>query len=214
MGKYPVTQAQWRTVAMSPKIEIDLSLNPSYFRGEDCPVEKVTWYEAQEFCARLSQLTGNIYRLPSEAEWEYTCRAGASEYTEYCFGDEESQLEEYAWYEEEESGLVQYGSRHENESKTQPVGQKKSNAWGLYDMHGNVGEWCADDWHDDYEGSPTDSRIWMEDIKNYEDNEIRKLLRGGSWNLDATECRSACRSNSYARDQYFSYGFRVACFLQ
>ncbi|PZO38151.1 MAG: hypothetical protein DCF19_16910 [Pseudanabaena frigida] len=98
MGKYPVTQAQWRTVAMSPKVEIDLSLNPSYHRGGNKPVEQVTWYEAQEFCARLSQLTGESYRLPSEAEWEYTCRAGAEEYNEYCFGDYVSQLEDYGWY--------------------------------------------------------------------------------------------------------------------
>jgi formylglycine-generating enzyme required for sulfatase activity len=202
MGKYPVTQAQWRTVAMSPKVEIDLSLNPSQFRGEDCPVEKVDWYEAQEFCARLSQLTGETYRLPSEAEWEYACRAGA--HTEYCFGDYEGQLWEYAWYKEN------------SDSKTGLVGQKRPNAWGLYDLHGNVWEWCADDCHDSYEGAPTDSQIWAENVANYEeDGKTRKMLRGGSWIDDAQHCRSAFRNDGRnARNQSFIVGFRVVCVLR
>jgi len=198
MGKYPVTQAQWRTVAMSPKVAIDLSLNPSYYRGEDCSVEKVDWYEAQEFCARLSRLTGESYRLPSEAEWEYSCRAGAEEYTEYCFGDDEDQLEEYAWYDKN------------SDRKTHPIGQKLPNAWGIYDMHGNVWEWCADDWHDSYEEAPIDSQIWTEDIKNHEDGgETAKLLRGGSWNNLAWGCRAALRSRCHATLQYSYIGFRV-----
>lgn len=98
MSKYPITQAQWRTVAMSPKVEIDLNLTPSFYRGEDKPVDQVTWHEAQEFCARLSRLTGENYRLPSEAEWEYAYRAGAEDYTKYHFGDDASQLDNYGWY--------------------------------------------------------------------------------------------------------------------
>jgi formylglycine-generating enzyme required for sulfatase activity len=97
MGKYPITQAHWYAIAKSPMIDLDLNPNPSYHRGDNKPVEQITWYEAQEFCARLSQLTGESYRLPSEAEWEYACRAGATEYSEYCFGDDLSQLDDYGW---------------------------------------------------------------------------------------------------------------------
>ncbi|OYQ64358.1 hypothetical protein B9G53_12205 [Pseudanabaena sp. SR411] len=200
MGKYPVTQAQWRTVAMLPKVKIAFSLNPSQFSGDNNPVENIDWYEAQEFCARLSRLKGENYRLPSEAEWEYACRAGAEAYTEYCFGDDEGQLGEYAWYDEN------------SDNKTQPVGQKRPNAWGLYDMLGNVWEWCADDLHSSYEGAPTDSQIWIKDITNYEDGDkTRKLLRGGSWISSAWYCRSAFRHNYDALDQSYLMGFRVVC---
>ena len=231
MGKYPVTQAQWRTVAMSPKVEIDLSLNPAYHRGDDKPVEQITWYEAQEFCARLSQLTGENYRLPSEAEWEYACRAGASEYTEYYFGDDASQLDDYGWYgnnsgdraidadriwKEVNQNASQYTQRlRQNNNGTKAVGQKLPNAWGLYDMHSNVWEWCADDWHDNYEGAPIDSQVGTKDIKNYEDGgATKKLLRGGSWFNDAQYCRSACRGDHDARSQYGHFGFRVVCVLR
>ena len=196
IGKYPVTQAQWRTVAMSPKVAIDLSLNPSYHRGDDCPVEKVDWGEAQEFCARLSKLTGESYCLPSEAEWEYACLAGAETYTEYYFGDDEGRLGEYAWYSEN------------SDNKTHPVGQKLPNAWGLYDLHGNVWEWCADDWHHDYEGAPSDSQIWVKDIiTNYE----VKKMRGGSQDDDARNCRSAFFKGSLASNHFYVDGFRVVC---
>ncbi|WP_434684395.1 nSTAND1 domain-containing NTPase [Pseudanabaena minima] len=228
MGKYPVTQAQWRTVAMLPKVEIDLSLNPAYHRGDDKPVEQITWYEAQEFCARLSRLTGENYRLPSEAEWEYACRAGASEYTEYSFGDDPSQLDDYGWYgnnsgdraidadqiwKEVNQDSNRYLERiRQNNCGTHPVGMKPANAWGLYDLHGNVWEWCADDWHDSYEGAPIDAQIWVKDIKNHEDGgETKKLLRGGSWNSNARNCRSAYRGSSYARGQDDFIGFRVVC---
>ena len=231
MGKYPVTQAQWRTVAMSPKVEIDLSLNPAYHRGDDKPVEQITWYEAQEFCARLSQLTGENYRLPSEAEWEYACRAGASEYTEYYFGDDASQLDDYGWYgnnsgdraidadriwKEVNQNASQYTQRlRQNNNGTKAVGQKLPNAWGLYDMHSNVWEWCADDWHDNYEGAPIDSQVGTKDIKNYEDGgATKKLLRGGSWDTFAQGCRSACRDNNLARGQAYAVGFRVVCVLR
>ncbi len=231
MGKYPVTQAQWRTVAMSPKVEIDLSLNPAYHRGDDKPVEQITWYEAQEFCARLSQLTGENYRLPSEAEWEYACRAGASEYTEYYFGDDASQLDDYGWYgnnsgdraidadriwKEVNQNASQYTQRlRQNNNGTKAVGQKLPNAWGLYDMHSNVWEWCADDWHDNYEGAPIDSQVGTKDIKNYEDGgATKKLLRGGSWNNAAQDCRSAVRVSYPARNQLNHLGFRVVCVLR
>ena len=191
----------------------------------------MTWYEAQEFCARLSRLTGENYRLPSESEWEYACCAGVEAYTEYCFGDDLSQLEDYGWYgnnsgdrpldadriwEEVNQDVNQYMQHlRQNNSGTHPVGNKLSNAWGLYDMHGNVWEWCADDWHDSYEGAPTDSQLWAKDIKNHEDGgEIKKLLRGGCWSHDAQYCRSAYRFNYNARGQSNYFGFRVVCVVR
>ena len=231
IGKYPVTQAQWRTVAMSPKIEIDLSLNPSRYGNENSPVEQVNWYQAQEFCNRLSNLTGEVYRLPSEAEWEYACRAGATDYSEYCFGDDPSQLDDYGWYGNNSGDRVidtdwiwndvnQDSNRYldrlrQNNCGTHSVGLKPSNAWGLYDMHGNVWEWCADDWHDSYEGAPVDPQIWTKDIKNHEQNsETKKLLRGGSWRSFVQDCRSAYRFNYYALLQNGSNGFRVVCVVR
>ncbi len=227
IGKYPVTQAQWRTVAMSPKVAIDLSLNPSYYSGENKPVEQVTWYEAHEFCARLSRLTGECYRLPTESEWEYACRAGTAEYAEYCFGDDPSQLDDYGWYGKNSGDLPidaeriweevnQDFSRYlqclrQNNNGTHPVGEKLPNTWGLYDMHGNVWEWCTNDWHDDYNKAPTESRIWTKDIKNHEDGATEKLLRGGSWDTNARNCRSAYRYKFFARIQFYISGFRVVC---
>ena len=230
MGKYPVTQVQWQTVAMLPKIKRDLLLNPSYHRGGNKPVEHVTWYEAQEFCARLSRLTEKIYRLPSEAEWEYACRTGASEYTEYCFGNDARQLDDYGWYinnsgdylidadriwEEMNQNTKPYLERlKQNNNVTHPVGHKLPNAWRIYDMHGNILEWCADDWHDDYKGAPTDSQIWMKNIKNHkEDGKSKKLLRGGLYFNRARDCRSATRDFDNASDLGF-HGFRVVCVVQ
>ena len=196
MGKYPVTQAQWRTVAMSPKVAIKLRLNPSYNRGDDHPVESIDWNEAQEFCARLSRLTGQTYRLPSKAEWEYACRAGATDDTNYYIDDN---LDYYAWY--DKNSL----------DSTQPVGEKIPNGWNLYDMHGNVLEWCADDWHDNYEGAPTNSQIWAKDIKYFRPRETNNLLRGGSWKDSAFFCRSAVRHFSEVDNYYNNFGLRVVC---
>lgn len=123
MQQTTVTQAQWEEV---------MGNNPSRIKGDDLPVTNVSWHDAQEFCKRLSERTGDTYRLPTEAEWEYACRAGST--GKWCFGDDESQLDEYAWYYDNSSGTVH------------PVAQKKPNAWGLYDMHGNVWEWCQDEY--------------------------------------------------------------------
>ena len=231
MGKYPVTQAQWRTVAMSPKVAIDLSLNPAYHRGNNKPVEQISWYEAQEFCARLSQLTGENYRLPSEAEWEYACRAGAETYTEYCFGNDPNELDEYAWYGNNSGDRVidavqiwkemnQDASQYtqilrKNNNGTQSVGLRQSNAWKLHDMYGNVWEWCGDDWHDRYEKESINSQIWAKDTKNHEEGGgTEKLLRGGSWLNPAMECRSAYRRKYLARNQNLNFGFRVVCVVR
>jgi formylglycine-generating enzyme required for sulfatase activity len=184
MGKYQVTQAQYEAV---------MGENPSRFKGKQNPVEQVSWHDAQEFCKKLSQKTGRKVKLPSEAQWEYACRAGST--GKYCFGDNEDQLGKYAWYGEN------------SDSKTHPVGEKLVNAWGLYDMHGNVWEWCEDVWHNDYNGAPTDGSAWLSD-----GNQSQHILRGGSWLLNDPNCLSALRYwfILFIRNDYF--GFRFVSF--
>ncbi|GCA93940.1 SUMF1/EgtB/PvdO family nonheme iron enzyme [Microcystis aeruginosa] len=210
MGKYPITQAQWRVVASRKdlKVEKDLDPDPSHFKDRggsstrrDRPVEQVNWYDAVEFCARLSKLTGREYRLPSEAEWEYACRAGTS--TPFYFGEtitgELANYDASKTYADEPKG--------EYRKETTPVGQFPPNAFGLYDMHGNVWEWCADTWHDNYDGAPRDGSAWIE---NGDDN--RSPLRGGSWYSNPDYCRSAYRFHYLRRGSFYSYlGFRVVC---
>jgi len=172
-----------------------MGTNPSHFKNNpQNPVENVSWNDAKAFCQKLSQITGKTYRLPTEAEWEYACRAGTT--TRYYFGDNDNQLGDYAWGTENSNGT------------THPVGQKKPNGWGLYDMSGNVWEWCEDDWHDSYAGAPDDGTAW---IDNDNRSQSRKCLRGGSWGNDPNICRSAYRSWSNPDDHYYSIGFRVAC---
>jgi formylglycine-generating enzyme required for sulfatase activity len=181
LGKYPVTQEQYQTI---------MGNNPSNFKDNPKnPVEEVTWNDAQEFCQKLSQKTGKQYRLPTEAEWEYACRAGTQ--TRYYFGDNGELLGEYAWYDQN------------SYSKTQPVGQKKPNNWGLHDMHGNVCEWCEDGWHENHENAPKDGTGWND---NHSPSSSR-LLRGGSWNDEPRNCRSAYRV--YYDDCSNYDGFRV-----
>ncbi|NCR71968.1 MAG: formylglycine-generating enzyme family protein [Microcystis aeruginosa LG13-12] len=202
MGRYPITQAQWRAIAATAKIDIDLKTNPSHFKGDELPVESVNWYQATEFCKRLSRETKREYRLPSEAEWEYACRAGTT--TAFHFGETiTADLANYRGtktYADESTGKYR--------RKTTPVGYfQVANAFGLYDMHGNVWEWCADTWHDNYDGAPRDGSVWT---KNGNDN--RYSLRGGSWCSDPGGCRSAYRVIIDRRD-YVNYdiGFRVVC---
>jgi formylglycine-generating enzyme required for sulfatase activity len=145
MGETLVTQAQWRAIAELPKIDIDLNPEPSYFKGDDLPVESISYLEAKEAAARLSAKTGKKYRLPSEAEWEYACRGGTT--TKYYCGDE--LLPEYANFDGSTEGFPYVG-------KTTPVGSYKPNAYGLYDMHGNLWEWCEDVWNNNYENAPID----------------------------------------------------------
>jgi formylglycine-generating enzyme required for sulfatase activity len=212
MGKYPITQAQWRAIASRKdlKVERDLEANPSRFKDRDrCPVEKVSWYDAVEFCARLSQYTGKSYRLPSEAEWEYACRAGTT--TPFHFG--ETITSELANYRATET----YGAGVEGtyREKTTEVGSfGVANAFGLYDMHGNVWEWCLDDWHKNYEGAPTDGSPWFYDNDNLYQKQANAVLRGGSWILLPKVCRSASRDNydGAERDNFVNLlGFRVVC---
>ncbi|MDJ0797213.1 MAG: SUMF1/EgtB/PvdO family nonheme iron enzyme [Calothrix sp. MO_167.B12] len=190
MGKYPITQAQWKAVAALPQVERELEPNPSRFQGANRPVERVSWYDAVEFCARISQHTGQEFRLPSEAEWEYACRAGTT--TPFHFGETIStDLANY-------NGSHIYGSgeRGVNRSETTPVGMfQVANAFGLYDMHGNVLEWCLDDSHDNYEGAPTDGSAWFDDNDNLSQETSCTVLRGGFWGDNPYNCRSACRIN-------------------
>ncbi|GCA95934.1 SUMF1/EgtB/PvdO family nonheme iron enzyme [Microcystis aeruginosa] len=184
IGKYPVTQAQYQAV---------MGTNPSHFSNNPQNlVEKVSWDDAQAFCQKLSQITGKTYRLPTEAEWEYACRAGTT--TRFYFGDDANQLGDYAWY---------IGN---SQKTTHPVGQKKPNAWGLYDMSGNVWEWCEDNWHNNYIGAPKDGSAWLTN-----DNHSQ-ILRGGAWYYLPYFCRSAFRISFSRRDgSYNDDGFRVVC---
>jgi formylglycine-generating enzyme required for sulfatase activity len=210
LGRYTITQAQWRVVAGLPQVNRELNLDPSYFKGNDRPVEQVSWEDAVEFCDRLSQHTKREYRLPSEAEWEYACRAGtttpfhygetiATDLANYNGTDREYEGETYP-------GFYGVGSRGEYRKQTTDVDIFPANAFGLYDMHGNVWEWCLDHWHDNYEGAPTDGSAWLS-----EDKSLNRLLRGGSWNLYPRFCRSAVRFNGTPDDRFNDIGFRVLC---
>ncbi len=201
MGKYPITQAQWQAVAAFPQVNRELDPDPSRFKGSDRPVETISWYDADEFCARLAKATGRDYRLPSEAEWEYACRAGTT--TPFHFG--ETITPELANY----NGEYTYGagSKGEYRQETTPVGKfQVNNAFGLSDMHGNVFEWCVDHLHENYESSPLDGSAWLENSDN--DNHSR-MLRGGSWLNSPWDCRSAYRSPYDPDFRSYSLGFRV-----
>ena len=182
IGKYEITQEQYQQVVGS---------NPSRFSGRKLPAEQVPWHDAREFCKQVADLTKSNIRLPSEAEWEYACRAGTK--TAYCSGDTEKDLGEFAWY----------GSNSGN--RTHAVGQKRPNAFGLYDMHGNVSEWCEDDWHKRYEGAPNNGHAWIDKPRGE-----TRVTRGGGWRqLRPEYCRSTFRSagNPHGRSAYI--GLRV-----
>ncbi|MDX2033153.1 MAG: formylglycine-generating enzyme family protein [Blastocatellia bacterium] len=198
IGKFPVTQAQWRVVANWPKMEREIESDPSYFKGDDRPVENVSWEDAREFCTRLSARTGREYRLPSEAEWEYACRAGTT--TPFAFG--ETITPEIVNYD----GNYPYAEAEKGERRgeTIPVGSLGvANAFGIYDMHGNVWDWCEDAFADSYEGAPVDGSARLSE------GDSRRVLRGGSFVLDAVNCRAARRDRDDARDHYLSRGVRV-----
>lgn len=199
MGKFLITQAQWHRVASFPQVNISLESNPSYFKGENLPVEQVSWYDCQEFCARLSQYTGNTYCLPSEAEWEYACRAGTT--TPFHFG--ETLTTDLANYDGNYSDIDDPEGK--NRAKTTSVGSFPPNGFGLYDMHGNLWEWCADHWHDRYDRAPADGSIWLDS-----DEWTRRVIRGGSWFLTYSIFRrSADRNHRNAGDRYCTFGLRI-----
>ncbi|MEH2144473.1 SUMF1/EgtB/PvdO family nonheme iron enzyme [Nostoc sp.] len=189
MGKYEITQAQYQAI---------MGINPSDFKGEKRPVEKVSWDDAVKFCEKLSKKTAKTYRLPSEAEWEYACRAGTK--TPFYFGETiTTDLVNY-------NGNYPYGSAPKGEyrEQTTDVGKFPPNSFGLYDMHGNILEWCLDVYNDNYQGAPSDGSAWL----TGKDNNI-KLLRGGSWFDIAWICRSAYRVRLARAVRNDIVGFRV-----
>jgi formylglycine-generating enzyme required for sulfatase activity len=203
MGRYPVTQIQWRAVAAMPHQARELNPDPSHFKGDNRPVEQVSWYDAVEFCARLSAHTGREYRLPTEAEWEYACRARTT--TPFSFGD--MITPEVANY----NGGYAYnsGPKGENRGETTAVDHfKVANGFGLSDMHGNVYEWCQDHYHRNYEGAPTDGRAWEDE--EAKENKSR-VIRGGAWGSSPRHCRSADRYYFNPRASSDNFGFRVVC---
>ncbi|RUT06152.1 hypothetical protein DSM106972_033580 [Dulcicalothrix desertica PCC 7102] len=201
IGKYPVTQAQWKAVATLNTVNRDLELDPSHFKGANLPVEQVSWYDAVEFCLRLSRETGHDYRLPTEAEWEYACRAGTK--TPFHFGETIT------------SKLANYDSNYSYRSQLKGNFRKKTtpveffplaNAFGLFDMHGNVWEWCLDCWSENYNNALSDGQAWFDD-----NSTNLRLLRGGSWYNDPRDCRSAFRKSWDSNDKLNRVGFRVVC---
>jgi formylglycine-generating enzyme required for sulfatase activity/uncharacterized caspase-like protein len=213
MSRYPITQAQWKVVARMGNVERDLKDDPSHFKGDNFPVESVSWHDAIEFCNRLAIHTNHDYRLPSEAEWEYACRAGTA--TPFHFGETiTTDLANYRGTDWDYQGKTYpgfYGSgpRGEYRQGTTPVDNFKiANAFGLSDMHGNVWEWCADNWHDNYDGAPTDGEDWL--IGNEGANLV---LRGGSWFNGPRLCRSAFRDLNQPNNRGSVIGLRVVCSL-
>jgi formylglycine-generating enzyme required for sulfatase activity len=230
MSQTPITQAQWREVAGSRERPgeqwgRELKTDPSRFQSnegqgekkvrllegesntDNRPVEQVSWLDAMEFCHRLSKRTGRTYTLPSEAQWEYACRAGTT--TPFHFGDTISpELGNY-------DGNYAYvdGPKGIDREQPVPVGMFTANAWGLHDMHGNVWEWCLDEWHEGYEGAPTDGWAWVDGTDGDKSKETKKtrLLRGGSWDNNPRFCRSACRHLARPVDADGNVGFRVVC---
>lgn len=195
IGRYPITQAQWRVVANLPHINRHLKPEASYFKGDKLPIERVSWYDAHEFCERLSHKTGRKYRLPTEAEWEYACRARTS--TPFYFGTRIT------------TNLANYGGQNDNinniySQQTTEVGSFPANDFGLCDMHGLVWEWCADWEHEDYLGAPSDGSAWVND-----GNEEYRILRGGSWDSSPKLCRSASRFSGNPSVPKKEFGFRV-----
>ena len=189
MGKYPVTIGEYMTFVEETKahypewLEKDSKYNlktgtdehyKNINQNAKAPIVGVSWHDAMAFCQWLSKKSNQNYKLPTEKEWEYACRAGTT--TKWSFGDDEKELDKYAWYDDNS-----YGTTH-------LVGEKKKNFWGLFDMHGNVWEWCED---------------W------YDKEEKEKVLRGGSWNNNATNTRSAYRNNRTPTNRYNSGGFRL-----
>lgn len=202
MGKFAVTQAQWKAVAAMAKVNRELNPDPAGFKGNNRPIETISWDEAIEFCDRLTQKIGRQYRLPSEAEWEYACRAKTST-PFYCGETITTDLANYNG--NDTYGLATKGVYRE---QTAEVGGFPPNAFGLYDMHGNVWEWCLDYWHDNYNDAPADGSAWV-----IGGNREKRLLRGGSWDFSLRYCRSAYRF-FYAPDlQTLTLGFRVVCGL-
>jgi formylglycine-generating enzyme required for sulfatase activity len=230
LGQTPITQAQWRAVAEWKRLgnepvdrwpeSLDADpvaklTDPERFLGEQRPVVNVSWFDAQAFCQRLALRTGKNYTLPSEAQWEYACRAGTT--TPFHYGATiNTELGNY-------NGTNVYGDGKKGEYRRQTVDVASfpANPWGLHDMHGNVWELCADYWHSNYEDAPNDGRAWeggeADQNQNINKNKVNtnwRLLRGGSWYYGPRLCRSAYRFNNHPVNRFNSFGFRVCCLPQ
>jgi formylglycine-generating enzyme required for sulfatase activity len=201
MSKYQISQSQWRAIADLDKVSRELESDPSFFKGGNRPVENVSWYDSVEFCKRLTLRTGRNYSLPTEAEWEYACRAGTT--TPFHFRESIN------------TNLFNYDGSQEcidsNKKcfrrETTPIGYfGVPNTFGLYDMHGNVWEWCTDQWHDNYDNAPIDGSAWLSG-----DRKTPRLLRGGSWLDELTFCRSAYRYNNHPNFNSHYIGLRIVC---
>jgi formylglycine-generating enzyme required for sulfatase activity len=192
MGKYPITQAQYRSI---------MGDNAGFGVGADYPIEKISWQDAIEFCTKLSQLTGKTYTLPSEAQWEYACRAGTN--TAFHFG--ETITPDLANY----NGDFPYGGapKGENRERATPVGSFPANGFGLSDMHGNVWEWCLDGYQPSYLDAPTDGSARV-DLSDIEGN-LKRVMRGGAWDYVAKGCRSSVRGSLGAGIRVGGCGLRV-----
>jgi formylglycine-generating enzyme required for sulfatase activity len=199
LSKYLITQEQYAAI---------MGKNPAYRPGTKLPVEQVSWHDAREFCSKLSTKTGHTFRLPSEAEWEYACRAGTK--TAFYYGDiidpslanyrsRGSKIEQPLNRPKQQKGLAETLL-----DRTTLVGRFPPNHFGLYDMHGNVWEWCEDTWHDSYQGAPIDGSAWLGESD-------KRILRGGSWDNYARSCRSALRFKWSAENNNYYIGFRIAC---
>jgi formylglycine-generating enzyme required for sulfatase activity len=196
MGQTLVTQAQWQQL---------MGNNPSHFTGDGkLPVEQISWLDTQEFCQKLSQHSQRAYRLPSEAEWEYACRAGTK--TPFAFG--ETITGKFANYNSDynSDSIYRQEPKVKQRGKTTPGGEFPPNPFGLYDMHGNLWEWCLDRWHENYQDAPADGSAWLSD-----DDRAIRVLRGGSWHSYPRICRSASRFNFTPDNRSINIGFRVVC---
>lgn len=196
VSQYPITQKQYQQV---------MNDNPSIFRGENRPVENVSWYQAQDFCTKASQITGKNIRLLSEAEWEYVCRAGTN--TPFYFGSTiTSDLANY-------KACFGYGEGESGQwlEETTEVGKFPPNNFGLYDLHGNVWEWCEDHWHKNYQNAPESGKCWLEKNHNPESDNLPRVIRGGSWDDTAYYCRCGVRLWALPHFKGKLIGFRVAC---
>ena len=182
IGKYPVTQAEWKAI---------MGKRPSYFQGDNRPVENVSWHDCQKFITELNRQTDKAYRLPTEAEWEYAARGGQHSQGFIYAGS--NKLNEVGWY---------IGN---SDGETKEVGLLQSNELGLYEMSGNVWEWCEDDWHDDYHGAPNDGSSWIDTPKRWSD----RVLRGGSWISNPEDCRVAARGWDDPGSAGSDIGFRL-----
>ena len=222
LGQTPITQAQWRAVAQWQRLEqedrelwpqsldpdpVAKLKDPARFQGEQRPVVNVSWHDAMAFCQRLRLRTGKNYTPPSEAQWEYACRAGST--TPFHWGATIST--ELANYDGRE--VYGDGEKGEFRQQTMDVASFPANPWGLHDIHGNVWEWCSDHWHNNYKGVPEDGRAWIDE--EAKDEPLKTwLLRGGSWGGNPGNCRSACRFLSLPGIRDNDLGFRVCCLPQ